>query len=155
TVVLREQALAEADAADLRMKRGESVGALHGVPVLVKENVDQRGQATTSGVVDFRHLIADADSPPVASLKRAGAVIIGRTNTPAFGLRWETDNALRGPTMNPWDAGRTPGGSSGGTASALAAGMAPLGHGNDYGGSIRFPAYCCGITGLRPTFGRV
>src|SRR5206468_7595565 len=80
---------------------------------------------------------------------------IGRTNTPAFSLRWDTDNELRGRTFNPWMRERTPGGSSGGAAAALAAGIAPLAHGNDYGGSIRYPAYCCGVAGIRPTLGRV
>jgi amidase len=91
----------------------------------------------------------------VANWKRAGAVIVGRTNTPGFSLRWDTDNALRGRTFNPWARERTPGGSSGGAASALASGIAPLAHGNDLGGSVRYPAYCCGVAGIRPTLGRV
>jgi len=155
TVVLTEQALAAADEADRKIKRGEPLGALHGVPVTIKENVDQAGAATTNGVVAFRDLIADTDSPPVANLKRGGAVVIGRTNTPAFSLRWHTDNELRGPTLNPWDRTRTPGGSSGGAAAAVALGITPLAHGNDYGGSIRYPAYCCGLAAIRPTLGRV
>lgn len=155
TVVLADQALAAADAADVLVKRGEALGPLHGVPVTIKENIDQDGQATTNGVVAFADLIAKADSPPVANWKRAGAVIIGRTNTPAFSVRWHTDNALRGRTFNPWARERTPGGSSGGAAAALASGIAPLAHGNDLGGSIRYPAYCCGVAGIRPTLGRV
>src|SRR5205823_4841830 len=83
------------------------------------------------------------------------AVTVGRTNTPAFSLRWHTDNELRGRTFNPWHRAHTPGGSSGGAAAALAAGIAPLAHGNDLGGSIRYPAYCCGVAGIRPTLGRV
>jgi amidase len=155
TVVLADRALAAADAADAAVRRGEALGLLHGVPVLIKENVDQADSATANGVVAFKDVIAPSDSPPVANWRRAGAVILGRTNTPAFSLRWDTDNDLRGRTFNPWARGLTPGGSSGGTASALAAGIAPLGHGNDLGGSIRFPAYCCGVAGLRPTLGRV
>jgi len=155
TVVLAEQALAAADRADVAVRRGEPLGALHGVPVTIKENVDQEGAATTNGVVAFKDLIAGGDSPPVAGWRRAGAVIVGRTNTPAFSLRWHTDNALRGRTFNPWARERTPGGSSGGAAAAVASGIAPLGHGNDLGGSVRYPAYCCGVAGIRPTLGRV
>ena len=155
TVVLGEPALAAADAADAAVKRGEAVGMLHGVPVTIKENIDQTGQATANGIVAFKDVIAKSDSPPVANWTRAGAVIVGRTNTPAFSLRWHTDNALRGRTFNPWARERTPGGSSGGAASALASGIAPLAHGNDLGGSVRYPAYCCGVAGIRPTLGRV
>lgn len=155
TVVLADQALAAADAADALVKRGDALGPLHGVPVTIKENIDQEGQATTNGVVAFKDVIAKTDSPPVANWRRAGAVIIGRTNTPAFSVRWHTDNALRGRTFNPWARERTPGGSSGGAAAALASGMAPLAHGNDLGGSVRYPAYCCGVAGIRPTLGRV
>jgi amidase len=131
------------------------LGPLHGVPVTIKENVDQVGMATTNGVVAFKDLIAETDSPPAANWKHAGAIVIGRTNTPAFSLRWHTDNDLRGATLNPWDKTRTPGGSSGGAAASLALGITPLAHGNDYGGSIRYPAYCCGLAGIRPTLGRV
>jgi amidase len=155
TVVLAEQALASADRADAAVRRGQPLGPLHGVPVTIKENVDQEGAATTNGVVAFKGLVAATDSPPVASWRRAGAVIVGRTNTPAFSLRWHTDNELRGRTFNPWARERTPGGSSGGAAAALASGIAPLGHGNDLGGSVRYPAYCCGVAGIRPTLGRV
>ena len=155
TVLLADQALAAADRADAAVRRGESLGPLHGVPVTIKENVDQEGEATTNGVVAFKDLIAATDSPPVTAWRRAGAVIVGRTNVPAFSLRWHTDNELRGRTFNPWARERTPGGSSGGAAAAVASGIAPLGHGNDLGGSVRYPAYCCGIAGIRPTLGRV
>jgi amidase len=155
TVLLADQALAAADRADGAVKRGEALGPLHGVPVTIKENIDQVDQATANGVVAFKDLIAKVDSPPVANWKRAGAVIVGRTNTPAFSLRWHTDNELRGRTYNPWTRSRTPGGSSGGAAAAVASGVAPLAHGNDLGGSIRYPAYCCGVAGIRPTLGRV
>jgi amidase len=155
TVVLADRALEAADRADGAVRRGEALGPLHGVPVLIKENVDQADCATANGVVAFKDVMATGDSPPVANWRRAGAIAIGRTNTPAFSLRWDTDNDLRGRTLNPWARERTAGGSSGGTASAVAAGITALGHGNDLGGSIRYPAYCCGIAGIRPTLGRV
>jgi amidase len=155
TVVMAEEALVAADHADRMVKRGDKLGALHGVPVTIKENVDQINAATTQGVISFSDLIAETDSPPVANWKRAGAVVVGRTNLSTFSLRWHSDNDLRGPTYNPWDRSRTPGGSSGGAAASLATGITPLAHGNDYGGSIRYPAYCCGLVGIRPTLGRV
>ncbi|HEY3099279.1 MAG TPA: amidase family protein [Methylomirabilota bacterium] len=155
TVLLADQALAAADRADAAVRRGEALGPVHGVPVTIKENVDQEGAATANGVPAFKDLMATSDSPPVANWKRAGAVIVGRTNTPAFSLRWDTDNELRGRTFNPWNRRHTPGGSSGGAAASLAVGIAPLAHGNDLGGSIRYPAYCCGVAGIRPTLGRV
>lgn len=153
--VLADEALVAADAADAAVKSGIALGPLHGVPVTTKINVDQRGRATTNGVVEFRDVIAAEDSPVVANLRKAGAVIVGRTNTPAFSHRWFTENDLHGSTRNPWSPQLTPGGSSGGAASAVAAGMGAIAHGNDFGGSIRYPAYACGIAGLRPTPGRV
>jgi amidase len=153
--VLDEEGLAGADDADRAVARGEGLGVLHGVPATVKVNVDLAGHATTNGVVALRDLIAEHDSPPARNLKRAGAVIVGRTNTPAFSLRWFTSNDLHGRTLNPFDPEITPGGSSGGAAAAIATGMGAIAHGNDYGGSIRYPAYCCGVVGLRPTTGRV
>lgn len=153
--VLADEALQAADAADAAVRAGETLGPLHGVPVTTKVNVDQRGCATTNGVVEFQDVIATEDSPVVANLRKAGAVIVGRTNTPAFSHRWFTDNDLHGATYNPWGKHLTPGGSSGGAASAVAAGMCAIAHGNDFGGSIRYPAYACGVAGLRPTPGRV
>jgi amidase len=153
--VLADESLAAADRADAAIKAGEAPGCLHGVPVTVKVNVDCRGRATSNGVVAFRDRIAPDDSPPVANLRKAGAVIIGRTNTPAFSHRWFTSNDLYGATRNPRNPALTPGGSSGGAAAAVAAGMGALAHGNDFGGSIRYPAYACGVAGLRPTPGRV
>jgi amidase len=155
TVDLGADALAAADRADAAVLGGEVLGALHGVPIAIKENVDQAGTATTNGVVAFRDLIATGDSPVVANLKAAGAVIVGRTNTPAFSFRLDTDNDLRGPTFNPWSPSHTPGGSSGGASAAVASGIVPIAHGNDIAGSIRFPAYTCGLAGLRPSFGRI
>ncbi len=150
-----DEALRGADEADRAVARGDPLGALHGVPLTVKVNVDQAGCATTNGVVAFRDLVAAEDSPVVSNLRKAGAIIFGRTNTPAFSFRWFTDNDLHGRTLNPWSKEHTPGGSSGGASSAVASGMGPIAHGNDFGGSVRFPAYCTGIFGLRPSFGRV
>ncbi len=153
--VLEEEALAAADAADAALARGEAPGPLHGVPVTTKINVDQRGLATSNGCVPLRDLVAAEDSAVVANLRRAGAVLFGRTNTPALSMRWFTENALHGRTLNPWSAGHTPGGSSGGASAAVAAGIGPIAHGNDLGGSVRYPAYACGVAGIRPSAGRV
>ena len=120
-----DEALAAADACDAARARGEVLGALHGVPVTTKINVDQRGHPTDNGAVALKDLIAPDDSPVVANLRKAGAVIIGRTNTPAFSWRWFTDNDLHGRTYSPWDRAITPGGSSGGAAAAVAAGNRP------------------------------
>lgn len=150
-----DQALAEAAAVDARLARGEEVGLLSGVPVTIKVNVDQKGFATTNGLGLQKDLIAPADSPVVRHLREAGAVIVGRTNTPAFSLRWFTRNRLHGHTKNPHDPAITPGGSSGGAAASVAAGICAIGHGTDIAGSIRYPAYACGLQGLRPTPGRV
>lgn len=155
TVVLADAALAAADAADRAVAAGSEVGALHGVPMTVKENIDVAGSATTQGIVAMAEAVPPIDAPHIAQLKAAGAIPMARTNLPDFGLRWHTDNALRGATKNPWDASRTPGGSSGGEAVALATGMTPLGMGNDYGGSLRWPSQCAGTAALKPTLGRV
>jgi amidase len=154
-VQLGEAALAQADAADAAVKRGDPLAAMHGVPVTIKINVDQVGQATSNGVVAFKDVIATDDSPVVANFKSAGAIIVGRTNTPAFSSSWFTDNDLHGRTLNPWSREHTPGGSSGGASASVAAGIAPIAHGNDLAGSVRYPAYCTGVVGLRPSFGRV
>jgi amidase len=153
--LMPEAALTAADAADAALALGDEVGPLQGVPVTIKVNVDTAGRATTDGVVAFKDNMAKDDSPLVDSMRRAGAIIVGRSNTPAFSLRWFTDNELHGRTMNPFDASRTPGGSSGGAAAAVALGMGAIAHGNDYGGSIRYPAWACGVVGLRTTVGRV
>lgn len=155
TVVLREEALQAADEADNALAQGTARGPLHGVPVTIKENIDLTGSATSQGLVAMKEALPLQDAPHVSQLKRAGAIPIGRSNLPDMGLRWHTDNALRGATRNPWNRLRTAGGSSGGDAVAIATGMTPLGIGNDYGGSLRYPAQCCGITAIRPTLGRV
>jgi amidase len=150
-----EEVLAQAAVIDAAIGRGEQVGALAGVPVTVKVNIDQQGFATTNGVRLQRDAIAKANSPVVDNLRKAGAVILGRTNAPAFSFRWFTTNLMHGDTKNPRDPSITPGGSSGGAASSLAAGIGHIAHGTDIAGSIRYPAYACGVHGLRPTLGRV
>jgi amidase len=150
-----DEVLARAHDVDQAIARGEDVGPLAGVPVGIKVNIDQAGFATTNGLRAQKDLIARTNSPVVDSLLHAGAVPIGRTNTPAFSYRWFTSNLLHGMTRNPHDAALTPGGSSGGSGAAVAAGICALAHGTDIAGSIRYPAYACGLHGLRPTFGRV
>ena len=150
-----EEALAEALAVDNKIAKGENPGPLCGVPVTTKVNVDQKGHATTNGLKMLKDLIATNDSPVVSNIRKAGGVIIGRTNTPAFSLRWFTKNDLHGQTLNPRDKEITPGGSSGGASAAVASGICAVGHGTDIGGSIRYPAYACGLHGLRPTLGRI
>ena len=150
-----EEAMAAARAVDAAIARGDDPGPLAGVPVTTKVNVDQKSFATTNGLRIQKDLVASADNPVVANLRRAGAVFIGRTNTPAFSLHWFTRNSLHGHTRNPRNPGLTPGGSSGGAAAAVAAGIGALAQGTDIGGSVRYPAYACGVHGLRPTIGRV
>jgi amidase len=155
TTVLAEEALRSADDADRRLAAGDEVGPLHGVPLTIKENIDLAGHPTTQGVVAMAQAVAPVDAPHIAHLRAAGAIPLARTNLPDFALRWHSDNALYGATRNPWDASRTPGGSSGGEGAALATGMTALGVGNDLGGSLRWPAQCNGISSLKPTFGRI
>ncbi len=152
---LHEQALAEADAADRARLAGKPLGPLHGLPVTTKINSDQAGLPTDNGIPKLKDLLAEEDSVQVGSLRRAGAIVIGRTNAPGFSMRGMTDNALHGLTLNPWDPGVTCGGSSGGAGSSIAAGIGVIAQGNDIGGSVRWPAYCNGIVGLRPSLGRV
>ena len=155
TVDCSAEAREQAQRADAAIERGESLGPLHGVPLTIKENVDQTGCATTNGIPAFEHLIAEDDSPIVANFKAAGAVIIGRTNTPELSMRATTDNPLRGRTRNPWHEDKSPGGSSGGAGASAAAGFGAIHHGNDIGGSLRFPSFCCGVSTVKPTQGRV
>lgn len=150
-----DEALSTADAIDAQRARGEVLGPLAGVPVTIKVNVDQMGYATTNGLRIQKDLIATEDNPVVANIRNAGAVIVGRTNTPAFSLHWFTRNSLHGHTLNPHNPAITPGGSSGGCGAATAAGIGAIGHGTDIAGSVRYPAYACGIHGLRPTLGRI
>src|SRR5882672_2461087 len=153
--VLEEEARAAAETADAARAHGHALQPLHGVPVTTKVNVDQAGLPTDNGVVPLKHFTAQEDSPVVANLKHAGAIVVGRTNAPAFSMRIFTDNALHGRTLNPRDPSVTPGGSSGGAGAATATGIGAIAHGNDIGGSVRIPAYCNGVVGLRTGFGRI
>jgi amidase len=150
-----DEVLAQAAAIDAAISRGEKLGPLAGVPVTTKANIDQEGFATTNGLKLQRDTIARSNSPVVDNLRKAGAVLLGRTNCPAFSYRWFTTNLIHGDTKNPRDPGITPGGSSGGAGAAVAAGIGHIAHGTDIAGSIRYPAYACGVHGLRPTLGRV
>ncbi|SNT73951.1 amidase family protein [Paracoccus seriniphilus] len=150
-----EEVLEQARAVDASRTAGETLGPLAGVPVTIKINIDQKGFATSNGLRSRADLIATENNPVVDGLLRAGAVLLGRTNTPAFSARYFTDNQLFGATHNPRHPSLGPGGSSGGAAAAIASGMGAIAHGNDIGGSIRYPAYACGVHGLRPGLGRV
>jgi amidase/aspartyl-tRNA(Asn)/glutamyl-tRNA(Gln) amidotransferase subunit A len=156
-VALRaDEAVADARAIDARLARGEDVGPLAGVPVLVKDYEDVAGMRTRRGSVALRDVApASADEVVPALLRRAGAVIVGKTNLPEFAVEGFTDNLLDGATRNPWSLEWTPGGSSGGSGAALAAGLAPIATGTDGGGSVRIPAGACGLVGLKPTHGAV
>lgn len=152
---LGETALARARALDRARAGGAVPGPLHGVPVTIKINVDQKGHATSNGVVALSDVIAPDDAPLVRHLLEAGAVVIGRTNTPEFSFRADTDNPLFGRTHNPWGRHISAGGSSGGASAAVMAGMGALAHGNDIGGSLRFPAAATGAVTVKPGLGRV
>ncbi|MHA6265035.1 amidase family protein [Arenibacterium sp. CAU 1754] len=152
---LSGEALDRARALDTARAQGAETGPLHGVPVTIKINVDQKGHATSNGLPALRDFIAPDDAPIVASLHNAGAIVIGRTNTPEFSFRADTDNPLFGRTHNPWGKHISPGGSSGGAGSAVMAGIGSLAHGNDIGGSLRFPAAANGAVTVKPGLGRV
>ena len=154
TVVLADEARAEAAARDQARSRGEDLGPLHGVPVAIKEENDVAGTVTTYGG-RANEVVSACDGVVTARLRAAGAVIVGRTNMPEFGELPFTESDRFGVTRNPWDPTRTPGGSSGGTAAAVAAGLVAVGIGGDGGGSIRIPSASCGLFGLKPTRGRV
>jgi amidase len=152
---LSDQAMAQAQKADDMVQSGGQLGPLHGVPMTVKVNVDVKGQPNTNGLKALANFIAPDDAAVVRNLKKAGAIIFGITNTPEFSMRMMTDNPLYGLTKNPWHSDFTCGGSSGGAASSVCAGIGPIAHGNDIGGSLRIPAFCCGVSTIRPTLGRV
>jgi fatty acid amide hydrolase len=154
TAVLRFEALAAARRADEERRRGEARGPLHGLPVTVKESLDLAGFASTLGAPSRSNLRAKEDAGITQVLREAGAVILGRTNLSQLMLYNEARNPIFGQTANPWSLDHSPGGSSGGESAAIAAGMSPLGIGTDIGGSIRVPAYSCGIAGLKPTLDR-
>jgi len=150
-----EGALERARQADMARARGESFGPLHGVPMTIKDSLDTAGIVSTGGTKGRTGFRPTEDATVVARLKRAGAVLLGKTNTPELTLSFETDNLIYGKTSNPYDLARTPGGSSGGAAAILAAGGSAFDIGSDYGGSIRLPSHFTGIAGIKPTTGRV
>ncbi len=149
-----ELAREQARTAEEQVMRGEELGPLHGVPILIKDLEETKGIRTTFGSKLYESYIPERDHPMVERLKRAGAIVFGKTNVPEFGLLPLTDNALFGPTKNPWNLEHNAGGSSGGSAAAVASGMAPLATGSDGGGSIRIPAAFCGLFGIKPHLGR-
>jgi amidase len=150
-----DRALQLAAAADRKVARGAPLGLLHGVPVTIKDSISTAGLRTTSGSVQLGEYIPAEDATVVARLKDAGAIVIGKTNLPTFGGDSQTDNPLLGRTNNPWHLGYTPGGSTGGGAAAVAAGLSPLELGSDWGGSVRVPAHFCGVYTIKPTDHRV
>ncbi len=154
-VTLDPEILDRARAAEADLISGKEVGPLHGLPLTVKDTIDTQGLRTTSGSRLRANDVPDHDAPVVTRLKAAGAIILGKTNTPEMAIPYETDNPVFGRTNNPHAPDRTPGGSSGGEAAAIAAGLSPAGIGSDLSGSIRVPAHFCGIVGLKPTAGRV
>ncbi len=149
-----DEALAGAKAAEKAVIEGEELGPLHGVPIAIKDLEMTRGVRTTLGSLIFKDYVPDSDSVVVERVRRSGAIILGKTNTPEFGVCSTTENRLGDPCRNPWDTTRTTGGSSGGAGAALAAGLCPLATGSDAGGSIRTPASFCGVYGIKPTLGR-
>jgi amidase len=154
-VLAADRALDEARSRDAETARGESQGPLHGVPITLKDSHDTESIVTTGGTTGRAGKTPDADSPPVARLRAAGAVVLGKTNTPEFTMSFITENLVYGKTNNPYDVTRTPGGSSGGAAAIVAACGAFLELGSDLGGSVRVPAHYCGIAGLKTSAGRV
>ena len=153
--VCADDARAAAKAAEAAVMRGDALGPLHGVPFAVKDLVNTAGLRTTFGSWALADNVSSADSPSVARLKAAGAILVGKTTTPEFGHKCFTEAPLFGRTANPWDLARTCGGSSGGAAAAVAAGLGPIGIGTDGGGSSRIPAACCGVVGFKQTLGLV
>lgn len=153
--VYADDALDAAREADRAVRSGDEIGPLHGVPLAVKDNYAVDNKRFTNGSVPLSDNIADHDDLTVKQLREAGAIVIGKTNTPEFATKGVTDNDLFGPTGTPFDRARMAGGSSGGSAAAVGDGMAPLGLGTDGGGSLRIPASACGVFGMKPSFGRV
>ena len=154
TLTLDESAIEAAEKAD-NASEEDRKRPFHGVPFTIKENIDFKGTPTTHGIPLLAESMPPRNAPIVDRMIKAGAIPMGRTNLPEMGMRLDTDNPLRGRTFNPWNKELTPGGSSGGEAAAIATGMSPFGLGNDIGGSLRNPAYCCGIASLKPSIGRL
>ncbi len=154
-VQLNETALKEAQSADQNLAGDKTLGPLHGIPMTIKDSFRTEGLTTTAGTLGLKNHVPDQDATVVERLKKAGAILLGKTNTPEITLRFATDNFVYGPTNNPYNQNRIPGGSSGGAAAIIAAGGSPFDIGTDTGGSIRTPAHFCGICGLKPTKGRV
>jgi amidase len=150
-----ERARIDADAADAALARGEVRGPLHGVPMTIKDSFQTKGLRTTSGAPELAEFIPQEDSWPVARLREAGAIIFGKTNLPIYAGDLQSYNQVFGTTNNPYDLARTPGGSSGGSAAALACGFTPLELGSDIGGSIRLPSHMSGVVGHKPSYGIV
>ncbi|MFV0260284.1 MAG: amidase, partial [Acidimicrobiales bacterium] len=150
-----DQARADAVAAEAALTAGSPIGPLHGVPVALKDTTPTAGRTTTLGSHAFAGWVPDRDATIVESMRRAGAVIVGKTTTPEFAHALLTDSPLWGPTRNPWNRHRSPGGSSGGSAAAVASGCVALAEGSDMGGSVRIPAAWCGVVGLKPGIGRI
>jgi aspartyl-tRNA(Asn)/glutamyl-tRNA(Gln) amidotransferase subunit A len=150
-----DQALDDARQAEAAVLRGEALGPLHGVPVSIKDLIATRGIRTTRGSKLWQEWVPDQDAPVVERVRAAGAIILGKTNTPEIGWKGATDNLVFGPTRNPWDVTRTPGGSTGGGSAQVAAGLGPIAVGTDGGGSLRIPASFAGCYGFKPSFGRV
>jgi amidase len=150
-----ERALRRARELDQGLANGQRVGPLHGVPMTIKDSLDTAGVISTGGTMGRKQFVPTADATVVARLRAAGAVLLGKTNTPELTLSFETTNLIYGKTSNPYDLARTCGGSSGGAAAIVAAGGAPFDIGSDYGGSIRLPSHFCGTVGLKPSAGRV
>ncbi|MGH2748186.1 MAG: amidase [Actinomycetota bacterium] len=153
--VAGDQALGQARDAEARVGRGEDLPPFHGVPIAIKDLAETRGLRTTFSTKAAKDYVPRLDAASVRRIKEAGFIVLGKTNTPEFGTLPITESELNGACHNPWDLDRTPGGSSGGAAAALAAGLTPIAHGSDGGGSIRIPASCCGVFGIKPSRGRV
>ena len=150
-----EEAIEKARAAERAVMSGAPMGPLHGLPIAIKDFTPTRGKTTTLGSYVFEHWVPDHDSVIVERLAAAGAIMVGKTTLPEFASGGFTSSPLWGVTRNPWNADHTPGGSSGGAAAAVATGCVPLAEGSDFGGSVREPAACCGIVGLKPSLGRI